>query len=193
MSEHLHPPMNEMMHRVVAQTEQKELWRDHDSPEDIGRMLGEEVAELQVAIQESMLSGDVFSVASEIGDVLYLSLKFCHSVGLAPEDVVNLKILRNDMKYPNALNSTGNYKEQRQKSKATWELMGGDEVFSLAYLDILAEIEDGDVVEEELTPTNAFAMALQSNGNGNGHHEENIFALPVVAGNGYSSNGNGNH
>lgn len=156
--------MSEMMHRVVEQTDQKKLWVDNDTPEVVADMIVEEGRELIEAIQESMLSGDVFNVASEIGDVLYLSLKLCSLLGLVPEDVVKLKILRNDLKYPNDLNSHGNYETQRRRSKDMWTAMGGDTAFSHAYLDVFSELED----EEEVNP---FAIALSQNGNGHVSHE----------------------
>lgn len=180
MSERQRPTMTETMKRVAEQTEQKKLWKEHDDPEQIAKMIGEEVKELQDAIQESMLSGDVFSVASEIGDVLYLALKFCHSVGLVPEDVVDLKIVRNDLKYPNDMNSYGDYSTQRQRSKDMWTAMGGDEAFSHAYLDVFDKV----VAEEEESETpklDPFAQALaNTNGNGNGHHHEDVTKLPVL-------------
>lgn len=171
MTERRRPTMSETMLRVAEQTEQKKLWKEHDDPEQIANMIGEEVKELQDAIQESMLSGDVFNVASEIGDVLYLALKFCHSVGLVPEDVVDLKIVRNDLKYPNDLNSYGDYATQRKKSKDMWTAMGGDVAFSHAYLDVFSQ--------EEETKPQTFAQALAST-NGNGHHQEDVTKLPVL-------------
>ena len=159
MSERLKPNMSEMMHRVVAQTEQRQLWKENDTPESLVDMIAEETEELRVAIQESMLTGDVFNVASEIGDVLYLALKFCNAVGLVPEDVVKLKILRNDLKYPNDMNSHGDYETQRRKSKDLWTAMGGDSTFSHAYLEMFADMEE----EPEV---NQFALAMSQNGIG---------------------------
>ena len=164
--------MTEMTKRVAAQTEQKALWKDKDDPEKVVEMLAEETEELRQAVQESMITGDVFNVASEIGDVLYLALKFCSLVGLSPEDVVQLKILRNDLKYPNDLNSHGNYESQRGVSKDLWTAMGGDVAFSHAYLDVFSNMDE----EKE---TDALADALRQNGNG--HHEEvDVFSLPVT-------------
>lgn len=139
-SEHLKPGMTEMMQRVVAQTEQKALWKDKDDPIKVADMIAEETEELRGALQESMLTGDVFNVASEIGDILYLALKFCSLVGISPEDAVQIKILRNDLKYPNDLNSYGDYFEQRQQSRDFWIEMGGDVAFSHAYLEIFSKI-----------------------------------------------------
>lgn len=182
MAERLRPGMSEMMHRVVQQSEQKQLWVEHDSPEIIAEMIAEETEELKQAIQESMLSGDVFNVASEIGDVLYLALKFCHAVGLSPDDVVQLKILRNDLKYPSDMNSHGDYETQRRRSKDMWTAMGGDEAFSHAYLEMFAEME-----EEPITNPLAVAMGQNGNGHHNGHTVESIEKLQTI----YSANGNG--
>ena len=161
MSERLKPNMTEMMNRVAQQTEKKELWVENDAPDLVAEMIVEEAQELVTAVQEALLSGDVFSVASEIGDVLYLALKFCHQLGLVPEDTVKLKLLRNDMKYPSDLNSNGDYAEQRRQSKDMWTAMGGDESFSHAYLEMFADME-------EVPEANQFALALGQSGSG--HH-----------------------
>lgn len=182
MSERHHPTMSETMTRVVDQTEQKKLWKDHDSPELMVSMMKEEVVELEEAIQDSLLSGDVFNVASEIGDILYLSLKLCHILGFVPEDVVDMKIVRNDLKYPNDMNSYGDYASRRQQSKDMWTAMGGDVAFSHAYLDVLSK-------DEDTPPEISFADALAyTNGNGhsNGHHKEDVTKLPVLV---YANNG----
>lgn len=154
--------MTGMMHRVEFQTENKKLWLDNDGPEEVVKMMEAELEELKQAVQESMLSGDVFNVASEIGDVLYLALKFCSLTGLVPEDVVELKILRNDMKYPNDLNSFGNYAERHKQSKEFWKAMGGDSAFSHAYLEMFSDMEE----EAPKTPTELFADAMARNDGG---------------------------
>lgn len=179
MSERYRPTMTETMYRVAEQTEQKKLWEAHDVPELIVDMIIEEAVELKDAVQESMLSGDVFNVASEVGDILYLALKFCHAVGLVPEDVVDMKIVRNDLKYPNYLNSHGSYEEQREKSREMWKALGGDKAFSHAYLDVLSKPEE-EVVEQ---PTQNFAQALATSStsrNGHSHHNENVTNLPIL-------------
>lgn len=150
--------MTEMMERVQFQTEGKQLWKETDGPEEIVEMLAEETQELKEAVQESMLSGDVFNVASEIGDVLYLALKFCSAVGLVPEDVVKLKILRNDLKYPSDMNSFGEYGKQRKLSKEFWEAMGGDGAFSHAYLEAFANMDEVEEVSPETQMAQLFAQ-----------------------------------
>ena len=68
-----------------------------------------ESQELVDAINESMVTGDVFSVASELGDVLYVALRLCDELGLDPADVVEMKVKRNSMKYPDAIMSRNNF------------------------------------------------------------------------------------
>jgi len=136
MHEH-EPGFSVLMERIHEQNEQRALWQEHDSPEILGSMIVEEAQELQEAIENV---GEVFEVVSEIGDVLYLVLKLCYDLGIRPEDAVQMKILRNDLKYPADLNSHGDYPTARQQSKDVWEALGGDVAFSHAYLELFAGI-----------------------------------------------------
>ncbi len=128
------PTMREMMERVHQQTEKKTDWVENNSPEGIAKMIVAEAHELEEAVGMAEIGDSAFEVVSEIGDILYLVLRFCHSMGILPEDAVQMKILRNDLKYPDDLNSQGNYGEDRMLSVAFWKAMGGDYQFSQAYL-----------------------------------------------------------
>lgn len=135
--------LSHAIEQVHKQQEHRKVWQEGDDAEKIANMIATEAQELIDAVRESMLTGDVFSVASEIGDLLYLSLRFCNQVGLDPADVLDLKTKRNSMKYNDAVCNNG-YKPEEATliSKEGWKYMGGDYAFSHAYLHVLADIHD---------------------------------------------------
>lgn len=125
---------------IQVQQSNRRVWSEHDDAESVARMIQGEAGELVVAITESILSGDVFSVASEIADILYLTHRLCVELGLSPAQLIEMKTLRNSMKYNDAILNNGyDYTEATVLAKNGWKAMGGDEAFSHAYLDVLAE------------------------------------------------------
>lgn len=108
-------------------------------PEELAESIVEEAQELVQAIQESLLSGDVFSVASEIGDVYILLAQLCDDIGIDPAQAIEMKMTRNERKYPDyTMNNGHSPQEARRLSKDSWKAFGGDVLFSHLYLDILA-------------------------------------------------------
>lgn len=108
-------------------------------PEELAGAVVEEAQELQQAIQESLLSGDVFNVVSEIGDVYILMAQLCSDLGIDPAQAIEMKMARNERKYPDyTMNNGYSPQEARRLSKESWKVMGGDVLFSHLYLDILA-------------------------------------------------------
>lgn len=124
---------------IRQQNEKRALWTGQDDPEHISKFITTEAIELQEAIQESLLTGDVFSVASEIGDVLYLLYKLCDQIGIDPNQAAEMKVWRNSHKYPDHLMSNGrDYESATKVAKESWKAMGGDYAWSHVYLDYLA-------------------------------------------------------
>ncbi len=127
---------------IHEQNQNRKLWAETDTPEHIARMLDDEATELQEALKEAYITGDAFSVASEIGDVLYLVYRLCDLIGINPEQAVEMKITRNGYKYNDHITSNGRTGDEARKiSKEVWEKMGGDKMFSRLYLDYLAHDE----------------------------------------------------
>lgn len=190
----------ELARRITRQTEKKDNWKEHNTPESVGTMIIEEAKELILAVEKDK---EAIEIASEIGDifyltammayikdidiekaldthlyinredrvtdhpqqlvydirdassrlkwainrdldltgyigtVLYLNWRFCDLVGLDPVQVTEMKILRNDLKYPTDSNSnSGGYVNGRRRGTQLWEAMGGDRAFYLAYEQI---------------------------------------------------------
>jgi len=131
---------------IREQNEKRTLWEGNDDPEALAAMIKEEAQELVDGIQEAMVTDNVFEVASEIGDVGYLLLRLCDSLGIDLRQAVEMKIIRNSMKYPDHVLSNGrDYAAATQVGKETWQFLGGDAAFSHAYLDYLAHDEDEEV------------------------------------------------
>lgn len=127
---------------ISEQNHNRKLWENHDSPDKLAGMITAESQELEEAIQESLVTGDVFSVVSEIGDVGYLLQRLCNELGINLEDAINLKLTRNSMKYSDHVMSNGRtYDQAVGVSKEYWKAMGGDYAFSHAYLNYLAKDE----------------------------------------------------
>lgn len=125
---------------IHEQNQNRKLWAETDTPEHIARMLDDEATELQEALKEAYITGDAFSVASEIGDVLYLVYRLCDLIGINPEQAVEMKIRRNSAKYTDFNMSHGNNGDKaRELSKTIWTALGGDSAWSQIYLNYIAE------------------------------------------------------
>jgi len=112
----------------------------HRPPEEIAKQIVEEAKELVFEIQEALVTSNAFLVAGEVGDLYILLAQLCEDLGIKPEDAMQMKVMRNQYKYPDYLMSNGDKAEAIAMSKEFYEkVMGGDQAFSHAYLDILSE------------------------------------------------------
>jgi len=128
---------------IAIQQENRKLWSETDDAESVAQMLLGEAVELVDAIREAFLTGDVFSVGSEIADVLYLTHRLCNELGFDPADLLAMKSLRNSQKYADYLLNNGYTREEAvDKAKKGWKALGGDEAFSHAYLTVYADVEE---------------------------------------------------
>lgn len=124
---------------IEVQQNNRRVWSEHDDAESVARMILDEAHELVEAIIESFVTGDVFSVASELGDILYLAHRMCMELGFDPADLIDMKSLRNAGKYQDfVLNNGYNYDKAVKLSKQLWREMGGDTRFSHAYLELFS-------------------------------------------------------
>jgi NTP pyrophosphatase (non-canonical NTP hydrolase) len=129
------------MHReaIIEQNNNRKRWAENDTPEALVGMLEHEAQELTEAIKESMVTGDVFSVASEIGDVGYLLYKLCDLMGIDLNQAIEMKIFRNSYKYADyVIGNERDYTSATSTAKEAWKALGGDKVWSHVYLDHLA-------------------------------------------------------
>ncbi len=123
---------------IRTQQEHRRVWQEGDSAEKIANYIVEESGELVEAINESFVTGDVFSVASEIADILFLAHRLCDELGFDAADLIEMKTLRNSMKYNDAtLNNGYSPPEAALMAKSMWKAMGGDVAFSHAYLECI--------------------------------------------------------
>ncbi len=124
---------------IEVQQNNRRVWSEHDDSESVARMILDEAHELVEAIIESFVTGDVFTVASELGDILYLAHRMCMELGFDPADLIEMKTQRNSVKYSDAAMNNGyDYDEAVKLSKQLWREMGGDTRFSHAYLELFS-------------------------------------------------------
>lgn len=143
---------HELMETVRKQNANRENWIEHDTPEVIAGFVREEAQELKDAYDQGKSRVDI---ASEIGDVLYLTFKLCAQEGIDPRDALEMKIVRNSLKYPDTLNSHNGYTQGREMSRAIYKAMGGDEAFFDAFSKVL---NDDNAPAGFIHPENVFAQ-----------------------------------
>lgn len=125
---------------AITQNHNRRAWQEGDTADQVAEMIQHEAQELVEAIQEAFLTGEVFPVASEIGDLFFLLIRLCEMTGLDPADVLRMKTKRNAKKYDDDTCNNG-YKPEEVAPlvRSSWSAMGGDKAFSHIYLDFLAE------------------------------------------------------
>jgi len=128
-----------LMNVVAEQNKKRENWEAHDTPEIVTKFIVEEANELKEAVE---LEKTPIEIASEIGDVLYLTLRLCSQTGIDPRDAIEMKIVRNSLKYLDVLNSSGDYQQGIKQSREIYKRMGGDEAFYDAYIHLIEDIQD---------------------------------------------------
>jgi NTP pyrophosphatase (non-canonical NTP hydrolase) len=117
------------------------------TPEEMAAAIAEEAQELVTEIQTSLVTGEVFNVVGEIGDLYILLAQLCEDLGINPAEAFEMKALRNERKYGDWTMSNGYTPDEAKRlSKESWKYQGGDVMFSHLYLDLLAQVEDDEVV-----------------------------------------------
>ena len=119
--------------KVVEQNQNRPGW-ENDNAMRIVTLLLDEANELLDAIQESMITGDPWPVASEMADVFDFLLLLSEQTGIELGPALEMKLMRNSIKYPDyVVNGDG-----AKPCKELWSGFGGDITFSKVYLDFLA-------------------------------------------------------
>jgi len=152
-------PSPEIQKAVRKQNEARGMWMEHETLERTHLSLLNEGIELADAVGECEIGQSAFAVASEIGDVYYLYIKYkdlariagkeiapeiaqlmeyaedvCNRTGINAEDAIKMKLFRNSFKYNDyATNNGYTYEEGTVLCKDFWDKMGGDSSFSKAY------------------------------------------------------------
>lgn len=122
--------IRDLTDEVAKQNQEIPLFRETDSPHFVAQMIVEEAQELLKETEMAFLTDDLTQLAGEIGDVLYLALKMCDTLGLNADEIIRMKKKRNSEKYNGHTNQA--------VAKEEWKQKGGDEVWYRAYLDYLA-------------------------------------------------------
>lgn len=149
---------------IHQQNENRLLWKDHDTPEQLRQMIFAEKIEWDVQYRECFVTDDLTALVLEGGDVLYLCARYrnkygdlpsdtyaieqtvieqLRELGIDPDDAVDAKIIRNAQKYPDHIMSNGrHYEAAIAVCKQMWKAMGGDVAWSTVYLELLAVIKE---------------------------------------------------
>jgi len=158
----------EVRRQVMRQLDANATWKNNDTRRSVKERAIEEYYEL---IEEIELDRNIaFLVASEIGDIFYLALKYyemggepdadldfaveealeiCELTGLDPNHCCLMKCLRNDFKYAPLIQNNGfNLEEATQLSKALYAEIVGDAAFSHGWLMFGEDISHDDEPEK---------------------------------------------
>jgi hypothetical protein len=134
------PTLEQAIQHIHGDHDRRQKWVENDDAESLAGHIKHEAEELVTAVQECFLTGDVWLVASEVGDLLILLFRFCEEFGLNAADLITMKNKRNAKKYDDhTLNNGYTSTEATKVAKDSWAYMGGDHMFSHVYLDVLAE------------------------------------------------------
>lgn len=133
--------------QIIEQNERRKHFER--TPEQLAEQIKEEAQELVDEIQTSLVTGEVFNIVGEIGDLYILLAQLCHELGINPAHARQFKQYRNERKYPDHTMNNGFTREESVRlSKETWKASGGDKAFSYIYLEHIAGL-----VEEEVGPS----------------------------------------
>lgn len=131
------------------------------TPDQLATQIVEEAQELVDEIQTSLVTGEVWNVAGEIGDLYILLAQLCNDLGINPVHAFEMKALRNERKYGDWTMSNGYTRDESFKqSKEAWKMQGGDEAFSHLYLDLLADDDEVKSPQEQPVDTSTPMIAI---------------------------------
>lgn len=140
--------MERLYSMVESQHEARKLWKD-ETPSLISSMILQEAQELE----ESTKTGEKIDIASEIGDVLFLTFRLCQTTGINPEDALYMKIIRNSLKYPDAVMQGDIPREKAMEiMKYAWSQWGGDKKFYEFYESTLKPEVEKNRAQKALDP-----------------------------------------
>ncbi len=116
-------PTFDQLEQIIASQADKPQWKDQPVADIVG-YIGTEVEELKQAIESD--EGRMH-IASELADVLYLTLRLSNALGIDPLKALQMKTVRNALKYP--MGREGDYSEYSAKAKDEWKMIGDDTFF----------------------------------------------------------------
>lgn len=156
------PENGQVKKLVIDQNEIRTTWGDNDTAQFLRDYFFEEWGELEEALLPPEREQCRWEVASELGDIEYLSIRYEQFTGEPlPADMlffrtlawqhatymdinmgqaVHMKVVRNDLKYPVSITNQFEYKKGREICKQLWENMGGDKEFYGWYASVFGEI-----------------------------------------------------
>lgn len=151
----------EIQKAVRKQNEARKMsWYSADNLPKLEQLFFDEVAELDEAVTQAEIGGGAFEVLLECGDALYLFIKLrdarkfagyedipenvsaalektlniLGTVGVEPDEVVKLAVVKNSFKYSDYIMNNGYTPDQaRSIVRDMWKAGGGTEAWSHVY------------------------------------------------------------
>lgn len=112
-----------MLEATIARLAKINKDREHlfsDDALQLARLLLIEAQELEDQINESLVTDEAMPVALEVADVLIYAISLCIALDLNVEEVINLKLDRNERKFPVSI----------AQMKQNWKAQGSDAAWS---------------------------------------------------------------
>jgi NTP pyrophosphatase (non-canonical NTP hydrolase) len=75
-------------------------WTKHDTPQALAKSIIIEAAELLENYQWEDSAPNLENVKEELADVLIYALAMAHDLGFNPEEIIEEKLIKNKIKYP---------------------------------------------------------------------------------------------
>jgi NTP pyrophosphatase (non-canonical NTP hydrolase) len=128
----------EQLHQaIIAHQRERKVFEDESAMQTADKLL-EEATELKIALLEAEIGGSVTNVAQELGDVFIVLLTLADKLGIDLLQATYMKQVENEIRTPKTAINNG-YPDPYETTKQAYELMGGKEIYYLAYLLTLAE------------------------------------------------------
>jgi len=122
---------------IITHQRERKIFEAEYPSQTVAKLI-EEVFELAEAIEEAEIGGSAIAVAQELGDAMIVLLTLADKCGIDILQATYAKQIENEVRTPKTAINNG-YPDPYYTTKETYEMMGGKDVYYLAYLLLLAE------------------------------------------------------
>lgn len=91
--------MKQILNEIIAFRNDRN-WQASDTPSNLAKSIIIEAAELLENYQWSDEAADFENVKEELADILIYALALTYDLGLDPEQIIQEKLVKNEVKYP---------------------------------------------------------------------------------------------
>lgn len=97
--------MKELLNKIIRFRDERG-WKEHDTPDALAKSIIIEAAELLENYQWPDTNPNMENVKEELADVLIYALAMCDDLGLDPVEIIEAKLTKNLVKYPDISSKT---------------------------------------------------------------------------------------